>query len=58
MSDRSDVRQLLDHLEARISDRDLDQDALAVVVGDLINAVSVLETQVSQLSDRVGSLRR
>jgi hypothetical protein len=53
MTEISDIRQLLDHLEARISDRVLDQDALAVVVADLINATSLLENQVRQLSDRL-----
>ena len=53
MSDISNIRQLVDHLEARISDRVLDQDALAVVVADLINVASLLENQVRQLSERM-----
>jgi uncharacterized coiled-coil protein SlyX len=56
MTEISDIRQLLDHLEARISDRVLDQDALAVVVADLINATSLLENQVRQLSDRLDQM--
>ncbi|MCW2652424.1 MAG: hypothetical protein QOE41_351 [Mycobacterium sp.] len=58
MSDPTNLRQLVDHLEARISDRVLDQDTLAVAVADLVNVVSLLEKQITQLSERLDRIDR
>jgi hypothetical protein len=58
MSELANVRQLIDHLEARVSDKVLDQDTLAVAVADLINVVSLLEKEVKLLDERLDRIER
>jgi ubiquinone biosynthesis protein UbiJ len=48
----------MDHLEARVSDKTLDQNTLAVAVADLINVVSMLEKEVRRLDERLDRLER
>jgi predicted nucleic acid-binding Zn-ribbon protein len=48
--------RLITHLESLISDKRLDEERLAVTVADLINAVSLLQSEIRALEQRVSEL--
>jgi ribosomal protein S4 len=58
MSDLPTARQLIDHLEARVSDKKVDDDVLRVAVADLINVANLLELEVNRLNQRLDQVER
>jgi ribosomal protein S4 len=58
MSDLPTARQLIDHLEARVSDKKVDDDVLRVAVADLINVANLLELEVKRLNQRLDQVER
>ncbi|MBV8348253.1 MAG: hypothetical protein JOZ49_12160 [Mycolicibacterium sp.] len=58
MTDQKNARQLIDHLEAMMSDKRDDDEVLRVAVTDLINVANLLEMEVSRLTERLDQLER
>ena len=58
MTDQKNARQLIDHLEAMMSDKRDDDEVLRVAVTDLINVANLLEMKVSRLTERLDELER
>lgn len=58
MSDLPTARQLIDHLEARVSDKKVDDDVLRVAVADLINVANLLELEVKRLNRRLDQVEQ
>jgi ribosomal protein S4 len=58
MSDLPTARQLIDHLEARVSDKKVDDDVLRVAVADLINVANLLELEVKRLNQRLDQVEQ
>lgn len=56
MTDLPSARQLIDHLEARVSDKRVDDTAIQVAVADLINVANLLEIEVRRLAERLDQL--
>ena len=53
MTDPATARRLIDHLEARVSDKRVDDTVLGVAVADLINVANLLELEVRRLAERL-----
>ena len=58
MTELQTARRLIDHLEARISDKKVDDDTLQVAVADLINVANLLEQEVQRLTERLDSVEQ
>ena len=58
MTELQTARRLIDHLEARISDKKVDDDTLQVAVADLINVANLLEQEVERLTERLNSVEQ
>jgi ribosomal protein S4 len=58
MTELQTARRLIDHLEARISDKKVDDDTIQVAVADLINVANLLEQEVERLTERLNSVEQ